>query len=122
MTASFVARAPQIRDRIGVTVGEFGLFLTVASLFGLLGSVLAGRIVHAATTRRVLQAGAVVMVLSLPVIGFGLACATGTVARSAATATASTNETDRIPLDSEAGAPTFTAVTRLLRASNVRPT
>ena len=29
MTASFIARAPQIRDRIGVSVEEFGLLLTV---------------------------------------------------------------------------------------------
>ncbi len=69
MTASFIARAPQIRDRIGVTVDEFGLLLTVASIVGVIGSLVAGRIVHAATTRRVLQAGAVLMVLSLPVIG-----------------------------------------------------
>jgi MFS family permease len=69
MTASFIARAPQIRDRIGVTVDEFGLLLTVAAIVGIIGSLVAGRIIHAATTRRVLQAGAVVMVLSLPVIG-----------------------------------------------------
>ena len=69
MTASFIARAPQIRDRMGITVEEFGLLLTISATFGLLGSLLAGRIIHAATTRRVLQAGAVVMVLSLPVIG-----------------------------------------------------
>lgn len=69
MTASFIARAPQFRDRIGVSVDEFGLLLTIAAVSGLVGSLVAGRIVHAATTRRVLQAGAVVMVLSLPVIG-----------------------------------------------------
>ena len=69
MTASFLARAPQIRDRIGVAVDEFGLLLTIASVFGLLGSLVAGRLIHAATTKRVLQAGAVVMVLSLLVIG-----------------------------------------------------
>jgi MFS family permease len=69
MTASFIARAPQIRDGIGVTVEGFGLLLTFASIVGIIGSVVAGRIVHAATTRRVLQAGAVIMVLSLPVIG-----------------------------------------------------
>ena len=69
MTASFIARAPQIRDRLGVTVGEFGLLLTIASVFGLLGSLLAGRLIHAASTKRVLQAGALVMVLSLLVIG-----------------------------------------------------
>jgi MFS family permease len=69
MTASFVARAPQVRDRIGVSVDEFGLLLSVAAAAGLIGSLVAGRIIHAATTRRVLQAGAVVMVLSLLVIG-----------------------------------------------------
>ena len=69
MTASFIARAPQIRDRIGVSVEEFGLLLTVSAVFGLLGSLVAGRVIHAGTTRRVLQAGAVVMVLSLPIIG-----------------------------------------------------
>jgi hypothetical protein len=52
MSASFIARAPQIRDRLGVSVDG-----------------LAGRIVHAASTRRTLIAGAVVMVLALPVIG-----------------------------------------------------
>jgi hypothetical protein len=69
MTSSFIARAPQIRDRIGVSVEEFGLLLTVTAVFGLLGSLVAGRVIHAGTTRRVLQAGAVVMVLSLPIIG-----------------------------------------------------
>src|SRR5690606_9548031 len=69
MTASFVARAPQIRDRIGVTVDEYGLLLSVAAVAGLVGSVLAGRIVHAAGTRRTLRAGAVVMVLTLPAVG-----------------------------------------------------
>ncbi len=69
MTASFIARGPQFRDRIGVEIDEFGLLITVAAVFGLLGSLLAGRIVHAFSTRRVLQAGAVVLVLTLPVIG-----------------------------------------------------
>jgi MFS family permease len=69
MTASFLARAPQIRDRIGVSVDEFGALLTVAAIAGLLGSLLAGRVVHATSTRRVLQAGAAVMIVSLPIIG-----------------------------------------------------
>lgn len=69
MSASFIARAPQIRDRIGVTVDRFGLLLTIAGVTGLLGSVLAGRIVHRFGTYRVLIAGAVVMVAVLPVIG-----------------------------------------------------
>jgi hypothetical protein len=69
MTATYVARAPQIRDQIGVEIDEFGLLLTIAASVGMLGSIVAGRVVHAATTRRVLQVGAVVLVLTLPVIG-----------------------------------------------------
>lgn len=69
MTASFIARAPQIRDRIGVTVDRFGLLLTIAGVFGLVGSLLAGRIVHRFGSYRVIVAGAVVMVFTLPVIG-----------------------------------------------------
>jgi MFS family permease len=69
MTASFIARAPQLRDRIGVGVDRYGLLLTIAAVFGLLGSSIAGRVVDAASTRRVLQVGAMIMVLSLPVIG-----------------------------------------------------
>lgn len=70
MTASFIARAPQIRDRIDVTIDRFGLLLTLAGAFGLLGSVLAGRIVHRFGTFRVLMTGAVVMVIALPSMGF----------------------------------------------------
>jgi hypothetical protein len=40
MTASFIAQAPQIRDRIGVTVEGFGLLLTVSAVFGLMGTSL----------------------------------------------------------------------------------
>jgi len=69
MTASFIARAPQLRDRIGVSVDGYGLLMTVAASVGVLSSVLAGRIIHTASTRRVLQVGAVAMVLSLPIIG-----------------------------------------------------
>lgn len=69
MAASFIARAPQIRDRIGVTVDRFGLLLTVAGVFGLVGSLVAGRVVHRFGTYRVLLAGAVVMVVALPIIG-----------------------------------------------------
>lgn len=69
LTASFVAQAPQLRDRIGVTVAEFGALLTVAAVVGLLGSASAGRLVHAASTRRVLHVGGAALILSVPVIG-----------------------------------------------------
>ncbi len=69
MMASFVARAPQIRDQIGVTVDRFGLLLTIASSIGLVGSAVAGRVVHRFGTRRVLQVGVVVTTLTMPLIG-----------------------------------------------------
>lgn len=69
MTSSFIARAPQIRDRIGVSIEEFGALVTVVAAFGLLGSLVAGRVIDATTTRRVLAVGAVGTVLSLPLIG-----------------------------------------------------
>jgi MFS family permease len=75
MTASFIARAPQIRDRIGVTVDRFGLLLTVAGVFGLLGSLFAGRVIHRFGSRRVLVAGALVMVPALPIIGLARSAA-----------------------------------------------
>lgn len=70
MTASFIARAPQIRDRVGVTVDEFGLILTLAAVAGLVGSLVAGRVVHALSTRTVLTVGAVLMVGALLLIGW----------------------------------------------------
>ena len=69
MTGSFLARAPQIRDRIGVTLDQYGMLLATAALFGLLGSLLAGRIVHRTSTRWTLRLGALVMVATLPLIG-----------------------------------------------------
>lgn len=69
MTASFIARAPQIRDRIGVSVEGFGLLLTIGAVAGLVGSLVAGRIIHRTATRRVLQVGAVVLSASLLLIG-----------------------------------------------------
>ena len=69
LTASYIARAPQIRDQLGVTVDRFGLLLTLATSIGLLGSAVAGRVIHTMTTRRVLQVGAVVTLSMLPIIG-----------------------------------------------------
>ena len=69
LSASFIARAPQLRDQVDVSIGQFGLLLTAAALVGLASSLAAGRIVHRLTTRRVLQIGAVVLIGMLLVIG-----------------------------------------------------
>ena len=69
MTASYVARAPQIRDQLGVTVDRFGLLLTIAMTIGLVGSAVAGRVIDRFSTRRVLQVGAIVTAATMPFIG-----------------------------------------------------
>ena len=69
LTSSYIARAPQIRDQLGVTVDTFGLLLTIAVSGSLLGSAVAGRVVHRLSTRRVLQVGAVLTLAMLPIIG-----------------------------------------------------
>jgi predicted MFS family arabinose efflux permease len=69
VTASFVSRSPEIRDRIGVSVGQFGLLMTLAGAFGVLSSMFAGRIVERLSTRRVLIFGGAIAVLALPLIG-----------------------------------------------------
>lgn len=67
--ASMISRAPEIRDRIGVTVDQFGLLLGAAGVVGLAGSLLAGRIVERWSTRGVLTVGGVTAALSLVVVG-----------------------------------------------------
>lgn len=69
MTASFIARLPEIRDQIGVSIGQLGVLLTVIGAFGLLGSAIAGHVIERWSTRTVLIAGGVAMVCSLPVMG-----------------------------------------------------
>ncbi len=69
MTASFVARAPQLRDQIGVSVEGFGLLVTISSVIGLLASAVAGRIIHAAGTRNVLRGAGLAMSGALLIIG-----------------------------------------------------
>ncbi|MEO6570983.1 MAG: MFS transporter [Ilumatobacteraceae bacterium] len=69
MAGSYVARLPEIRDHVGVTVTQLGIMLTTAGLFGLVGSLLAGRIIERWGTRTVLVCGAGVMVFSVPAIG-----------------------------------------------------
>ncbi|MGA1439282.1 MAG: hypothetical protein ACO4AY_12385 [Ilumatobacteraceae bacterium] len=69
MTASFVARAPELRDQVGVTVDRYGLVLMIAGLSALAASLSAGRIVHRLGTFRVLLGGGAGMVVALPFIG-----------------------------------------------------
>lgn len=67
--ASFVPRLPEIRDRVGITDATVGLFLTIAGGLGLVSSAVVGRLIDRFGSRRVLIAGAVAMVLVLPLVG-----------------------------------------------------
>ena len=68
--ASFFPRLPEIRDKVDITVDQVGLFLSIAGICGLLSSAVVGRVIARFGTRWVMAGGAVVVSLSLPVIGF----------------------------------------------------
>ena len=71
--ASFVPRLPEIRDRLDVSVAVLGALMTTAGFMGLAGSAVASRLIERLGTRTTLLAGATLMVLMLPVIGFATA-------------------------------------------------
>ncbi len=71
--ASFVPRLPEIRDRVGITIGALGIVLMLGSVAGVVASFLTGPAIGAFGTRRVIVASAVLSIASLPVIGFARA-------------------------------------------------
>ncbi|MET0663231.1 MAG: MFS transporter [Ilumatobacteraceae bacterium] len=68
--ASFIPELPEIRDRVGISIGGLGLVLTLASISGLIGSLLTGRVIARFGTRNVVIAGTLLSIGSLPVVGF----------------------------------------------------
>jgi fucose permease len=67
--ASFIPRLPEIRDRVGITDSTVGLFLTIAGGCGLISSAIVGRLIERFSSRGVLIAGSVAMVLVMPLVG-----------------------------------------------------
>ena len=67
--ASFMPRLPEIRDRIEVDLATLGLVLTLATVGGLVGSGLSGPAVRRLGTRGAMLAGAIGVIVTLPVIG-----------------------------------------------------
>ncbi len=67
--ATFIPRLPEIRDRVGISIGTLGVVLTLGSLAGLAGSLLTGSVIARVGTKRVLIAGGILSVGSLPLIG-----------------------------------------------------
>ena len=68
--ATFVPQLPEIRDRVGISIGALGFVLTLAGISGLIGSLLTGRVIARFGTRRVLIVGTLLSIGSLPVVGF----------------------------------------------------
>ncbi len=71
--ASFIPELPEIRDRVGISIGALGLVLTLASISGLIGSLLTGRVIAKLGTRRVVVIGTIMSIGSLPIVGFATA-------------------------------------------------
>ncbi len=71
--ASFIPELPEIRDRVGISIGALGLVLTLASISGLIGSLLTGRVIARLGTRRVVIIGTIMSIGSLPIVGFATA-------------------------------------------------
>ena len=68
--ASFIPELPEIRDRVGISIGGLGLVLMLASISGLIGSLLTGRVIARFGTRNVVIAGTLLSIGSLPIVGF----------------------------------------------------
>ena len=68
--ATFIPRLPEIRDRVGISIGTLGVVLMLGSFAGLVGSLFTGRVIARLGTRRVMIWGALLSVGSLPVVGF----------------------------------------------------
>lgn len=71
--ASFLPRLPEIRDRVGISIDQVGLLLSLAGVAGLAGSALVGPAVSRFGTRRVIIGAGTMMALSLPIVGLAAA-------------------------------------------------
>ncbi len=68
--ATVIPRLPDIRDRVGVSIGTLGLILTLGSIAGLVATLLTSRVIPAFGSRRVMTIGGAGLIGALPVIGF----------------------------------------------------
>ncbi len=67
---TFVPRLPEIRDQVDISVGVLGVVLTIGSIAGLLGSLIAGPVVAKIGTKRVMVVGATLSIGALPIVGW----------------------------------------------------
>lgn len=66
--ASWLPRIPDLRDRLGLDLGELGLVLLGTGLGGLLASAAGGALIDRVGSRRSCVAGAVALSLALPLV------------------------------------------------------
>ena len=67
--ASFVPRLPEIRDRVEISVAGVGALLSIAGVFGLLGSAVVGHSISRFGTRSVMIGAGGLLAMSLAVVG-----------------------------------------------------
>ncbi len=67
--ASFMPRLPEIRDRVGISITGVGALLSIAGVFGLVGSASAGSLISRFGTRAVLLTAGALLSSTLAVIG-----------------------------------------------------
>ena len=67
--ASFVPRLPEIRERLGLSLDELGVMLTIGAMIGLVASMASPAIIHRLGTRRALIALVMFMLAGLVIIG-----------------------------------------------------
>lgn len=68
--ATVVPRLPELRDRVAISIGALGVVLMIGSAAGVVGTLMAGRVIGRVGSRRVMIFGAVASIAFLPVIGF----------------------------------------------------
>ena len=68
--ASFAPRLTELRDNIGVNITTMGFVLASASIGGLLGSAVCDGLIKRFGTKRVVIAGGIGLIVTLPFIGF----------------------------------------------------
>lgn len=68
--ASFVPRLPNIRNQLDLNLQQIGTILGIATLGGVLGSIIVGPLIRHYGTRKAMTLGSTVLVVSLPLVGF----------------------------------------------------
>ena len=70
IVSSYIPRLPEIRDTLNVDLATIGQVLTLASLGGLLGSWLAGKLMTRYGTKRNMIVGTMLVIALLPLVAF----------------------------------------------------